>query len=77
MYLVQDKTNGWLLVLYFGQVHRQAGFDDDASPVQASKNIQKIARAVHQFNEHVRNDPRVQTVILPVFDGVSVIRKKG
>jgi len=34
-------------------------------------------RAVVKFNNHVRRDPRVECVMLPVRDGVSLIRKKG
>ncbi|KAI8142473.1 O-methyltransferase [Fennellomyces sp. T-0311] len=61
-------------VLYFGQVHRTAGFESD-KPVEASKRIRKGARYVHEFNQHVLHDPRVQVVMLPLFDGVSFIRK--
>jgi len=36
----------------------------------------KTDRAVVKFNNHVRRDPRVECVMLPVRDGVSLIRKK-
>ncbi len=32
-------------------------------------------RAIRQFNDHVRDDPRVSCVVLTVRDGVSVIRR--
>ncbi len=35
----------------------------------------KTDRAVVAFNKHVRRDPRVECVMLPVRDGVSLIRK--
>ncbi len=35
----------------------------------------KIARDLHAFNAHVRDDPRTENVILPVRDGLNVIRK--
>ena len=35
-----------------------------------------IARAIHQFNQHIATDPRVECVILPVRDGLSLIRKR-
>jgi caffeoyl-CoA O-methyltransferase len=41
--------------------------------VLAPKN--KTDRAVVKFNKHVRRDPRVECVMLPVRDGVSLIRK--
>lgn len=37
----------------------------------------KNAQAVHAFNEHVRQDPRVQPLLLTVRDGLGLIRKKG
>jgi caffeoyl-CoA O-methyltransferase len=36
----------------------------------------KSDRAVVAFNKHVRRDPRVECVMLPVRDGVSLIRKR-
>ena len=36
----------------------------------------KTDRAVVNFNKHVRRDPRVECVMLPVRDGVSLIRKR-
>jgi caffeoyl-CoA O-methyltransferase len=32
-------------------------------------------RAVHDFNEHVARDPRTQKVIIPMRDGLTVIRR--
>jgi len=37
-----------------------------------SKNV----RAIHEFNQHVAKDPRVEKVLLTVRDGVTLIRKK-
>ncbi|WP_367280411.1 O-methyltransferase [Sulfuricaulis sp.] len=36
----------------------------------------KADRAVVKFNKHVHRDPRVECVMLPVRDGVSLIRKR-
>ena len=33
-------------------------------------------RGIMEFNERVRNDPRVENVILPLRDGLNLIRKK-
>lgn len=35
----------------------------------------KNAKAIHAFNEHVKNDPRVEQVVLTVRDGLMLIRK--
>jgi caffeoyl-CoA O-methyltransferase len=37
---------------------------------------QKTDRAVVKFNKHVHRDPRVECVMLPMRDGVSLIRKR-
>ncbi|SAM03884.1 hypothetical protein [Absidia glauca] len=61
-------------VLYFGQVHRVAGYHED-QPTPASKNINRVARKVDAFNKHVKHDNRVQSIILPLFDGLTIIKK--
>jgi caffeoyl-CoA O-methyltransferase len=70
-----------IIVLYFGQVHKQtATYKEDSNnniAAEASKNIRKTAAKVHAFNQHVYRDPRVEVVILPVFDGISLIRKQA
>jgi len=36
----------------------------------------KNAKAIHDFNEHVKNDDRVEQVMVTIRDGVMLIRKK-
>jgi predicted O-methyltransferase YrrM len=36
----------------------------------------KNARAIHAFNEHIKNDNRIESVLLTVRDGLMLIRKK-
>ncbi|CAI9429431.1 O-methyltransferase MSMEG_5073 [Candidatus Ornithobacterium hominis] len=36
----------------------------------------KIMAVLHEFNEKVKNDHRVEVVMLPIRDGLSLIRKK-
>lgn len=60
------KANGLIIadnVLFHGQV-----LEDEITG--------KNAKAIHAFNELVKNDERVQQVILTVRDGLSFIRKK-
>jgi caffeoyl-CoA O-methyltransferase len=35
-----------------------------------------MARSINDFNEFAKNDPRVETVMLPLFDGITLARKK-
>ena len=60
------KKGGWLLadnVLFHGEV--------------LEENVQgKNAKAIQAFNEHVKNDDRVQQVMLTIRDGLLVIQKK-
>ena len=67
--LVWDKVRpgGYILadnVLWNGKVFSE----------QAPGDAQ--TRGIMEFNERVRNDPRVENVILPLRDGLSLIRKK-
>ena len=50
-------------VLWSGRVVEEA--EDDES-----------TRAIKEFNEHVRNDPRVVSVMLTVRDGMTLVRKR-
>ncbi len=66
--LVFDKVpvGGYILadnVLYNGEV------------VLAEEEQSRNARAVHAFNEKVSNDNRVEHVLLPVRDGIMIVRK--
>ena len=65
--LVIDKVRpgGLILtdnVLWYGKVLNDATRDKDTT-------------IIHQFNNKVTNDPRVEKLILPVRDGIFVIRK--
>lgn len=67
--LVFDKINpgGFIIadnVLWSGKVLIQDGEKTD-----------KDTRALIEFNRKVQNDPRVENVLLPVRDGLMVIRK--
>ena len=34
-------------------------------------------KAIHNFNLHIQNDPRVENVLIPMRDGLSLIRKRA
>jgi predicted O-methyltransferase YrrM len=50
----------------------------DANPyhVQGSSRL-VMADAMKEFNDYVANEPRIEVVLLPLFDGLSLIRLKG
>jgi caffeoyl-CoA O-methyltransferase len=61
------KTNGFILadnVLWSGKVI-----------ASAATKIDKDAQAVINFNEQVQNDPRVENVLVPLRDGMTLIQK--
>ncbi|KAI7851732.1 O-methyltransferase [Circinella umbellata] len=71
------SDNGLIIAdnaLYYGQVHRQAGYDD-IKLFNSRPDIPGCAKKIHEFNQHVLKDKRVQVVILPLFDGISIITK--
>ena len=39
------------------------------------KNSDKETSSIHQFNEKIKNDPRVENILMPVRDGLNIIRK--
>ncbi len=60
------SPGGWIVadnVLFHGQVLEE-------------KITGKNALAIHAFNEYVRNDNRVEQVLLTVRDGLTIIKKK-
>ena len=66
MVLPAVKPGGYILadnVLFHGEVLEE-------------KKQGKNAKAIHAFNEHVKQDTRVEHVLLTVRDGLMIIRKK-
>ncbi|MBX3238510.1 MAG: O-methyltransferase [Chitinophagaceae bacterium] len=60
------KPGGWIIadnVLFHGQV-----LEEEIKG--------KNAKAIHAFNEHIKDDNRVESVLLTVRDGLMLIRKK-
>ncbi|MFT3981983.1 MAG: O-methyltransferase [Ferruginibacter sp.] len=60
------RQGGWILadnVLFHGQV-----LEEEVKG--------KNAKAIHEFNQHIRNDDRVEQVMLTVRDGLTLIKKK-
>ncbi|KAG1492969.1 hypothetical protein G6F46_009433 [Rhizopus delemar] len=68
--LIADNT------LFYGLVHRHVGFEKEIDPqLGIPKSKKEEAAKVHDFNEFVSNDPRVRVLMLPLFDGLSIIYK--
>ncbi|KAG0257387.1 hypothetical protein BG011_004005 [Mortierella polycephala] len=43
---------------------------------RSQMSLQKTADHMDAFNRHIKNDQRVEVVVLPIFDGISIIVKK-
>ncbi len=41
-----------------------------------SDNVDKLGQGLDEFNKHVKADPRVENILLPIDDGLHFIRKK-
>lgn len=50
--------------------------DDDKNVVKKNRRARKLANQMHHFNSAIVQDDRVEVVLFPVRDGLSVIRKK-
>ncbi|KAF9919585.1 hypothetical protein FBU30_010785 [Linnemannia zychae] len=76
------------LVLNSGESKKKAAADDGAPSSskgkektlvkgeKSKKAFQKFANHMDTFNKLVQSDPRVDVVLLPVFDGLSLIMKR-
>ncbi|KAJ2821858.1 hypothetical protein IWW50_004465 [Coemansia erecta] len=80
--IIADNTAFNCVTPYIGV---PAPVASDAVPVEVSFEVEKltvlgpaaskiIPKALHNFNEHVRKDPRSEVVMLPLFTGISLIR---
>lgn len=61
------RTGGFIIadnVLWYGKVLDSAAFTD------------KETRGIVEFNHHVKNDSRIEHLLLPVRDGLMIVRKK-
>jgi len=65
--IVLDVNNGTLNI-------SNDGLDDKEA--KKSRRARKLATAVHDFNDAITNDSRVEVVMLNMRDGLSIIRKK-
>jgi predicted O-methyltransferase YrrM len=52
--------------------------DETTEELERRKNrrARKLANKMHRFNSEIVRDPRVEVLVLPIRDGLSVIRKK-
>jgi len=48
----------------------------EANPYSHQAWRHKMADAMREFNHYVANEPRVEVVVLPLFDGLGLIRLK-
>ena len=81
VFIDADKIN---YGLYYDQVFdkvRPGGFilaDNvlyDGEVVLPVEQQSKNAKAIHAFNEKLRNDTRIERVLLPIRDGIMIARK--
>ena len=49
---------------------------DNKEDLKKSRRARKLANIVHKFNDAIVKDDRVEVLMLPIRDGLSLIRKK-
>ncbi|PIA15447.1 S-adenosyl-L-methionine-dependent methyltransferase [Coemansia reversa NRRL 1564] len=73
--IIADNTAFDFVTPYLGI---SAPVPDDARPLNVSFEIPPcppgLGKAIHEFNEYVRNDPRTEVVLMPLFTGLTFIR---
>ena len=51
--------------------------DSEANPYHVEGGGRRVnAQAMKEFNDYVANEPRIEVVVLPLFDGMGLIRLK-
>lgn len=50
--------------------------DTDDAELRKNRRARKLANTMHRFNTEVVKDPRLEVLVLPIRDGLSIIRKK-
>jgi predicted O-methyltransferase YrrM len=50
--------------------------DTDDAEMRKNRRARKLANTMHRFNTEVVKDPRLEVLVLPLRDGLSLIRKK-
>ena len=73
------RQGGVVLVdntLWKGGVVDSSSLEDPSKSEKMNRRKRKLAATMHRFNDAVRQDDRVEVVMLPMRDGLSVIRKK-
>jgi len=51
--------------------------NSSSNPYSDDQWQQKMALAMKEFNEYVATEPRVEVVVLPLFDGLGLIKLKS
>ena len=77
-HIIVDNVLWKGLVVEAAQGDFSSSDDDDETDDQLRKNrrARKLANTMHRFNRAIVEDPRVEVLVLPVRDGLSVIRKR-
>ena len=77
-HIIVDNVLWKGLVLEASQGEFSSSDEDDETEEQLKKNrrARKLANTMHRFNRAIVQDDRVEVLVLPVRDGLSVIRKR-
>jgi len=76
-YMVVDNVlwKGHVLNVDLSQTTGIVG-EDEGQLSKKSRRARKLAKTIHQFNSAIVQDARVEVVMLPMRDGLSIIKKK-
>lgn len=82
MILVDNVLWKGLVLDVSGTVNEEEEEEDDLSPnsnkeeIKRSRRARRLAGIMHRFNEAIAEDDRVEVMMLPIRDGLTIIRKK-
>ena len=57
------------------KAEEEKGAGGGGRDIKRNRRKRKLAKIMHEFNENIVEDHRVEVVVLPLRDGLSIIRK--
>ncbi|KAJ1852125.1 hypothetical protein LPJ57_007709 [Coemansia sp. RSA 486] len=72
--IIIDNTALWKTVDYLNKPVDNVETEAISKMPLENVSVKQLGRALHDFNEYIRNDPRTEVVMFPVFTGMSFVR---
>ncbi|KAJ1725482.1 hypothetical protein LPJ53_000297 [Coemansia erecta] len=72
--LIIDKTALWKVTEFIGKPTDEEATAEIIKIPFLESTHEQVGRVLHDFNEHIRADPRTEVIMFPIFTGMSFVR---